>query len=295
VRDSGRTSQTQWGDGKYTLSFLDLETAAMQKVALVKVGPENLAECGIGCIRSGDNPGYGRKVEWLRKRFDEGLRFLLLRDQREKPLGFLEYVPGEFAWRPVDAQGWLFVHCLWVFPAGQKIRGLGSRLIRACVEEAGRACSTGVAAMVSSGTWMAGKEVFLKNGFTKIAERDRFELVVDRLRDGAEPRFRDITPSSAKSGGLHIVYSDQCPMLSKSVNDLCEMAAEYGLKKPRVTVLKSAYEAQNAPSYYGAFSLLWNGRLLSDHYVSKGRFRNILRKEILNGKEQFPKRLSTHS
>jgi len=29
---------------------------------------------------------------------------------------------------------------------------------------------------------------------------------------------------------------------------------------------------------------LWNGRLLSDHYVSKGRFKNIFRKEILNGK-----------
>jgi GNAT superfamily N-acetyltransferase len=243
-----------------------------------------LAECGIGCIRNRCNPGYGRKVEWLRKRFDEGLRFLLLRDEREKPLGFLEHVPGEFAWRPVDAQGWLFVHCLWVFAAGQRTKGLGSRLIRACVEEAGRAGRTGVAAMVSNGTWMAGKEVFLHNGFTKIAERDRFELVVYRLREGAEPRFRDITDNSAKYRGLHIVYSDQCPMLVKSADDLREMAAEYG-PKLRVTVLKSAYEAQNAPSYYGNFSLLGNGRLLSDHYVSKGRFRNILRKEILNGKE----------
>jgi hypothetical protein len=73
-------------------------------------------------------------------------------------------------------------------------------------------------------------------------------------------------------------------MLLKSVNDISQMAAEYGLNL-RVTVLKSAREAQNAPSYYGAFSLLWSGRLLSDHYVSQGRFRNILRKEILNGKE----------
>jgi len=48
-----------------------------------------------------------------------------------------------------------------------------------------------------------------------------------------------------------------------------------------VTVLKNAREAQNAPSYYGVFSLVWNGRLLSDHYVSKARFRNLLRKEIL--------------
>ena len=262
----------------------NMETAAMHNVTLVRVGPENLAEYGIGCIRDRENPGYRRKVEWLRKRFDEGLRFLLLRDEREKPLGFLEYVPGEFAWRPVDAQGWLFVHCLWVFAAGQRIGGLGRRLILACVEEAGRAGSTGVAAMVSDGTWMAGREVFLNSGFKKIAERDRFELVVHRLGDGAEPRFRDITNDSAKSRGLHVVYADQCPMLSKSVNDLCEMAAEYDLKL-RVTVLKSAHEAQNAPSYYGAFSLLWNGRLLSDHYVSKGRFRNILREEILNEKE----------
>jgi hypothetical protein len=48
-----------------------------------------------------------------------------------------------------------------------------------------------------------------------------------------------------------------------------------------VTVLKSAREAQNAPSYYGVFNLVWNGRLLSDHYVSKGRFKNLLKQEIL--------------
>jgi len=27
--------------------------------------------------------------------------------------------------------------------------------------------------------------------------------------------------------------------------------------------------------------LVWNGRLLSDHYVSKGRFKNLLQREIL--------------
>jgi hypothetical protein len=41
----------------------------------------------------------------------------------------------------------------------------------------------------------------------------------------------------------------------------------------------------HAPSYYGVFNFLWNGRLLSDHYVSKGRFKNILRKEILKENE----------
>jgi hypothetical protein len=58
------------------------------------------------------------------------------------------------------------------------------------------------------------------------------------------------------------------------------MAGEHGLEV-KVTVLRSARAAQHAPSYYGVFNLLWNGRLLSDHYVSKGRFRNMLKKEIL--------------
>lgn len=256
----------------------------MDNITLEKVGPENLSDCGIGCLTDPKNRGYQPKVEWLQKRFAEGLHLLLCRDEKGKPLAFLEYVPGEYAWRPVEAKGWLFVHCLWVYPKGQKVGGLGSWLIRACIEEARQADAIGVAAMVSDGAWMAGKKVFLKNGFRQIAVADRFQLVIHRLKKGPEPHFRDISSNLAKYKGLHIVYSAQCPMLPKSVSDLSEMAAEHDLKL-KVTMLKNATEAQNAPSYYGVFSLVWNGRLLSDHYVSKGRFKNILRKDILKDKK----------
>ncbi len=255
----------------------------MPKLTLDKVGPANLSECGIGCLTNPNNPGYPAKVEWLQKSFRDGLRILLFRDEKGKPLAFLEYVPGEFAWRPVKAKGWLFIHCLWVYGQGQKVGGLGGRLIHACVEEARKAGAVGVAAMVSEGPWMVGRKVFLKNGFEQIAEADRFQLVIHRLREGPTPRFRDIRRNSAKSRGLRIVYAVQCPMLSKSVRDLSEMAAEHGLDL-KVTLLKSAREAQNASSYYGVFNLLWNGRLLADHYVSGGRFKNILKNEILRGK-----------
>ncbi len=262
----------------------ETEKQSVAKTTLTQVGTENLSSCGIGCLSDPKNRGYQAKVAWLQKRFAEGLRLLLFRDENGKPLAFLEYVPGKHAWRPVDAEGWLFVHCLWVYPRGQKVGGLVSRLIRACLDEARRAGVTGVAAMTSDGPWMAGKEVFLKSGFTQIAEADRFELVIHRLKEGREPRFRDVKGNQAKYRGLHIVYADQCPMLSKSVNDVSEMAADHGLKL-KVTILNNAREAQGAPSYYGVFGLLWNGRLLSDHYVSKGRFKNILRKEILKGKK----------
>jgi len=254
------------------------------KAVLEKVGPENLADCGIGCLSNRKHEGYGSKVDWLEDRFSEGLRFLLFRDEKGKPLAFLEYVPGKYAWRPVDAEGWLFVHCLWVYSAGQKLGGLGSRLIQACVGEAGELGARGVAAMVSDGPWMTGSKVFLRNGFEEISACDRFKLVIRRLKAGPAPSFRDISGNSAKYEGLHVVYSAQCPMLPKSVNDLAEMAAENGLEL-KITKLTTAREAQDAPSYYGVFNLLWNGRLLSDHYVSKGRFKNILKNEILLGEE----------
>jgi GNAT superfamily N-acetyltransferase len=250
------------------------------KIVLEKVGPANLSECGIGCLVNRKNQGFQPKVEWLHRGFTDGLRFFLFRDGEGRPLGFLEYVPGEHAWRPVDARGWLFVHCLWVYPRGQRIAGLGSWLIRACLEEARQTRAIGVAAMVSDGPWMAGKEVFLKNGFRMVGAADRFQLVTYHLRDGPEPRFRDISGNATQYRGLHVVYCAQCPMLPKSVNDLSETATEHGLEL-KVTVLDSAHAAQNAPSSYGVFSLLWNGRLLSDHYVSKTRFKNLLRQEVL--------------
>lgn len=248
---------------------------------LVTIGPRELPACGIGCIADPKHPGVVAKVRWLGPRFDEGLRLLMARDEAGAPLGILEYVPGEFAWRPVDATGWLFVHCLWVFPRGQKIGGLGRQLIEACLDEARRSRAAGVAAMVSDGPWMAPAAPFLTCGFEVVGEAGRFQLVARPLRDGAAvPRFRELSPAKDVFPGLHIVASAQCPMLPKSVDDVAQCARDAGLDV-KITWLESAHDAQRAPSHYGVFNLLWNGRLLADHYVSAARFRNILQRDIL--------------
>ncbi|RJP75789.1 MAG: N-acetyltransferase [Candidatus Zixiibacteriota bacterium] len=244
------------------------------------VGPGNLDECGLGCLSNRKHPGYQAKTDWLHDRFAEGLRLLLFRDAQGKPLASLETVPGESAWRPVEASGWLFVHCLWVHAAGQRVGGLGSRLIQACVEEARRGGFTGVAVLTSSGTWMAGPRVFLKNGFERVASDGPYHLVAYRLEDGPAPRLRELG-DPAGYRGLHIIYADQCPMFTKSVQDVTALAAEHGIEA-QVTRLQTAREAQAAPSRQGVYSLIWNGKLLADHYVSGGRFRNLLRDEILS-------------
>jgi hypothetical protein len=65
----------------------------------------------------------------------------------------------------------------------------------------------------------------------------------------------------------------------KSINDLSLSAKEHGIKL-NVTKIMNAKEAQLAPSGFGTFSLIKDGRLLEDHYLSKTRFENILKKEL---------------
>ena len=51
---------------------------------------------------------------------------------------------------------------------------------------------------------------------------------------------------------------------------------DYGMDL-KVTKLETAQEAKNAPSGFGVFNLLHDGKLLEDHYLSATRFKNILK------------------
>src|SRR5690606_15282945 len=71
------------------------------KPPLLSVTPENLAEAGFFCLQSKQQaPGFLRKQAWLRQRFAEGMQFKLLQAVGR---GFIEYIPGELAWRAVHA------------------------------------------------------------------------------------------------------------------------------------------------------------------------------------------------
>jgi hypothetical protein len=46
----------------------------------------------------------------------------------------------------------------------------------------------------------------------------------------------------------------------------------------KITELKTPKQAQEAPSVYSVFTLIKDGKILADHYISSTRFRNILKK-----------------
>ena len=75
----------------------------------IRVTKENIDREHICCAMSGKQSLA--KKEWLKQRFEEGLVFYR---SAERGKCFIEYIPAENAWVPIDAAGWLYINCLWV-------------------------------------------------------------------------------------------------------------------------------------------------------------------------------------
>ena len=246
----------------------------------ITVTPENVEEQSLFCIKDVRKPGYKAKKHWFEKQYREGLRMMLLKEDPERLVGFIEYIPATHAWRPVEAPGYMFIHCMYIASRKDRNQGMASRLITYCVEEARKEGLGGVCVMTSKGTWLADKPVFLKNGFEVMDARGRFELLALQWEKGLPaPELKDWTKSQSQYQGWHLLYANQCPWHVKSVEAIAEVALDYEIDL-QIRELQTPAEARLAPSGYGVFALLHDGRLLEDHYISATRFRNILKKEI---------------
>ncbi len=250
---------------------------------IVSIDEGNLEQHpGAICFINPKNPSFPLKIEWIKQRFSEGLHIKLLYSEgRKKIAGFIEYVPGEFAWRAVSAAGYMFIHCLWIYPNQNKNKGLGTWLIEDCIKDAKQNNCNGVAAVTSKNAFMANSSLFVKNGFREIAnDGTGNELLVYFLKEGLPPTINDWKKQLVNYQGLHIVYSKQCPWVARMVEEIRESDVVQKLNL-QITELKTPADAQNAPSLYSIFNLINNGKLLADRYISITRFNNILKKEKL--------------
>ena len=170
---------------------------------------------------------------------------------------------------------------MYVYPNKNKNKGYGSLLIKEAENAAKNEKMDGICAMTSKGAWISDKRIFENNGFVQVDHRGRFELLFKKWEPKAkDPELIDWTTNQKKYKGWHLVYADQCPWHEKSVMALLNTALDFGIDL-NITKLSNATEAKKAPSGYGVFSLLHNGKLIEDHYLSATRFRNILKKELL--------------
>lgn len=249
---------------------------------LVDLTSDNLATLRCCGVSNPKHDGRCRKERWMRAHFPMGVKAKVLLAPDGRQCGYIEYLPGEYAWRGVEAPGYMFIHCIWTFFRQYQGKGWAKKMVQACLDDARQAGMAGVAVLCRKGPWLAESRLFLSAGFRIVdtAPPD-YELLVSKFDPTApDPSLREDGAGKLKryAHGLTIIRSDQCPHIAKFAGDIAETAErEYGLK-PRVVELKSHRAAQNAPTPYAIFSIVLDGRLLADHQISRTRFRNIMRR-----------------
>lgn len=257
---------------------------------IIEVTKKNIEEYSPRCFIANDNPGMIKKLEWVQKRFKEGLKLKQIYDTRnqkisgqvetssnsdKKLIGYIEYINGENAFRAVDAKNYLFIHCLWVSPNKYKNKGYASQLLKEVEKDMGN--NLGVATITSDDGFMSSKDLFVKNGYEEIETKGKFQLMVKQIKKGQLPKLKNVDKELEKYKGLNIVYSSQCPWVARSINDIVDVIEKTRLNV-KVKEMKTAKQAQLAPSIYSTFNLIYDGKLLADRYISTTRFKNILSK-----------------
>lgn len=254
------------------------EILHMPRAVIVDTDADSIGNHSFCGFSNPKREGHRRKCEWLRQRFTEGLRFKVLQVDGEDA-GMIEYAPGEHAWRPVEAEGYMVIHCI-MLRKKHKGRGYGKLLLGDCIQDAQEAGMHGVVAVTSDGTWMADERLFVRSGFECVdTAPPSYKLLVKRLRAAPAPRFSSGRERTLRKhgSGLVIFTSDQCPYVAKGLADILQVCARHGLD-PEVVEMRSSHEARLAPSAYGVFNIVWDGKLVAEHPISGRRFENIVSK-----------------
>jgi len=255
-----------------------------EQIRMVDVSLDNMLESPCCGIKNTEHKGYKRKTDWLKTYFKKGFHAKVLYTEDNRQFGYIEYLPGQYAWRAVEAEGYMFIHCIWTFYKKYKGKGYGKLLIQAAIDDAKKEKMKGVAVVTRKRPWLAQSDIFLKNGFEAVdtAPPD-YELLVKKFnKSSPNPKFKDNWEEKLKKygQGLTIIRADQCPHSIKFADEIAETAKNIYKLKTKIVELKTHQDAQNAPTPFTVFAIIYNGRILADHQISRTRFENIMKKGI---------------
>ena len=257
----------------------------MTDIQILDLTPENIADFGVcGYKDVKKHLELRRKIDWIKKFYPKGLRIKALLSKKGGYQGMLEYLPGKYAHRPVNAEGYMFIHCIFVgFKKEFKGKGYASSLIDECIKDAKESNMYGVAVVTRKGSFMAKKDIFVKKGFILVdkAEPD-FQLLVLKFNHKAiNPNFKDLKKNLENyQEGLFILRSVQCPYTEKNVNAILKSAKDkFGLKANLID-LTDVTAVQDSPCAFGSLCIIYDGEIISHHTISNTRFENIMKKKI---------------
>lgn len=245
---------------------------------LIKITPENLMDEHICCaISNNKDCQVVSKKSWLSERLEEGLVFLKA-DARGKC--FIEYIPSELAWVPIEAAGYMYINCLWV---SGKLKGNGysDRLLEACIQDSHDKGKKGLAILSSEKKmgFLSDKKYLLHKGFRLADQKEPyFELMYLPFEENAEvPKFRHYSLMVPKKNGFVLYYTRQCPFTAKYVPIIEQYAKEKQLAFESI-LIDSREAARKAPVPFSTYALFYNGEFVTHEILSVKKFEALVKK-----------------
>lgn len=246
---------------------------------LIRITQENLETEHICCaISNNKDCQVISKKSWMKDRLDEGLAFL---KGNVRGKCFIEYIPAEYAWAPIEADGYMYIDCLWV--SGQfKGKGYSNLLLEECIRDSKEKGKKGLVILSSAKKrgFLSDPKYMKYKGFETVdTANPYFELLYLPFDKNAEkPCFKSSVKETKQSGGQNgfvLYYTSQCPFTAKYVPILEDMAESRNVKFQSVHIL-TREQAQNAPIPFTTFSLFYNGEFITHEIQSEKKFEKIL-------------------
>lgn len=238
---------------------------------IITVTKKNLEAEHICCAISNNNDcQVASKKSWLSKRFDDGLVF---KKGNVRGKCFIEYIPAEKAWAPIDAPEYMYIDCLWV--SGQfKGQGNSTLLLNSCIEDSKQQGKKGLVILSAKKKMpFLSDPKFLKyKGFTLCDSAEPFyDLYCLKFDEKAvNPTFKPQVkkPRTANDDGYVLYYTNQCPYTAKYVPVAEEIAIKLGARLKTVHI-ETAEQAQRAPAPLTAYTVFYNGEFITNEILSE--------------------------
>ena len=243
----------------------------------IRLTKENLDKENICCaISNNKDVQVSSKKAWLAERFDEGLVFM---KSTERGKCFIEYIPAENAWNPINAPGYMYIDCLWV-SGSFKGHGYSNDLLNACIEDSKAKGKKGLCILAT-----AKKKPFLSDpkylrykGFSVCDEADNgVQLWYLPFNPKEEaPAFNECAKHPhVNEDGYVLYYTSQCPFNAKYVPIVEQTAKDHGIPFKAVHI-ETKESAQNVPTPITTYALFHDGEYVTNEQMNDSKFLKIV-------------------
>ncbi|HVO36936.1 MAG TPA: GNAT family N-acetyltransferase [Candidatus Acidoferrum sp.] len=172
--------------------------------------------------------GEERKKKVLLRKLKRGGRGKIAYKEN-KPVGFIEYYPIEDAPLNIVGKDIAIIPCMNV-KFDERKKGIGGKLIRACIEDARNMRRKGVAVRATDWQDFMPRTFFEKYGFTNVTKSGPINILMIKYEEVENPRWLTLSYKQKPSDGkliIDIFHNDQCPFDWQNSERVKKIASEF--------------------------------------------------------------------